>query len=117
MPKKEKTNRESFKTGSIEMILLYLLSENDYYGYQLSQTVKKRSDGILAVPEGSMYPTLYRLAEKGYLSYERKQVGKRLKRVYYHLEPSGSEYLAGLVNSYKMVEKGIRLIMDGEKEE
>ena len=65
MPKRE---GESFKTGSIEMLLLYLLTEDDYYGYQLSQMVKKRSNGILQVPEGSMYPTLYRLAEKGYVT-------------------------------------------------
>ena len=108
MPKRE---GESFKTGSIEMLLLYLLTEDDYYGYQLSQMVKKRSNGILQVPEGSMYPTLYRLAEKGYVTYERKQAGKRLKRVYYHLEPFGREYLAGLLHSYRMVEKGITLIM------
>lgn len=108
MPKRE---GESFKTGSIEMLLLYLLTEDDYYGYQLSQMVKKRSNGILQVPEGSMYPTLYRLAEKGYVTYERKQAGKRLKRVYYHLEPFGREYLAGLLHSYRMVEKGITMIM------
>ncbi|MCI8307637.1 MAG: helix-turn-helix transcriptional regulator [Lachnospiraceae bacterium] len=99
------------------MLLLYLLSEEDYYGYQLSQLVKKRSNGILTVPEGSMYPTLYRLAEKGYLSYERRQVGKRLKRVYYHLEPAGKDYLKDLLENYKMVKEGVNLIMTSNKKE
>lgn len=110
------TQRDSLKIVSLEMLLLYLLQEGDYYGYQLSQLIKERSESIIVIPEGSMYPTLYRLADKGYLTYEKKQVGKRLKRVYYHLETSGKEYLAELIENYRMFEKGINLIFDEKKD-
>lgn len=88
-----KTNLEtSFKKGSIEMLLLKLLNEQDMYGYQLSQELKKRSDGKYTILEGSMYPILYRLADSNYISYYEKKVGKRQTRIYYHLENSGRDY-------------------------
>jgi len=88
-------NRDNFKKGSFEMLLLFLLQEGDLYGYQLSQLIKQRSENIIIVPEGSMYPTLYRLLEKGCITDYKKLVGKRLTRVYYHLEPEGIKYLHG----------------------
>ena len=106
------TSRDNFKKGSVEMLLLHLLQEDDLYGYQLSQLVKQRSNGILTIPEGSMYPTLYRLLEKGYISDCKKQVGKRLTRVYYHLEPEGKTYYSKLLNDYYTVNEGIQLLLN-----
>lgn len=109
-------NRDNFKKGSVEMLLLHLLLEGDLYGYQLSQMVTQRSDGLLVIPEGSMYPTLYRLLENGYVTDYKKQVGKRLTRVYYHLEPKGKEYLSNLLNDYFTVNKGIQLLLNYKDE-
>jgi len=105
-------SRDNFKKGSVEMLLLYLLQEDNFYGYQLSQLINQRSNGILTIPEGSMYPTLYRLLDKGYITDYQKQVGKRLKRVYYHLEPEGFDYLKELLNDYYKVNEGIQLLFD-----
>ena len=104
--------RDNFKKGYMELLILHLLLENDFYGYQLSQLVKERSNGILIVPEGTMYPTLYRLTEKGYISDYKKQVGKRLIRVYYHLEPEGKAYLADLLDDYYRVNEAIQLLLN-----
>lgn len=106
------SSRDNFKKGSVEMLLLYLLQEDDLYGYQLSQLIQQRSDGILTIPEGSMYPTLYRLLDKGCISDYKKQVGKRLVRVYYHLEPDGRKYLQDLLDDYYKINKGIQLLLD-----
>lgn len=103
--------QDTFKKGSVEMLLLYLLQEGDLYGYQISQYIKERSEGILVVPEGSLYPALYRMLDKGYISDEKRQVGKRLTRVYYHLEPAGKVYLDTLLESYMRTDKGIRLVL------
>lgn len=92
---------DNFKKGTVEMMLLRLLSEGDMYGYQLSQTIASRSGGVIQVPEGSMYPTLYRMIENGYVSDRRELVGKRLTRVYYHLEPAGQERLTELLPAYQ----------------
>lgn len=90
----------SMKKATIEMLLLKLLSEEDMYGYQLTQTVKKRSSGTYTILEGSMYPILYRLTEQGFISSYDKKVGTRQVRVYYHLEPCGKEYLNHLISDY-----------------
>lgn len=105
-------SRDNFKKGSVEMLLLHLLQEDDLYGYQLSQLIHQRSDGILTIPEGSMYPTLYRLLDKGCITDYKKQVGKRLTRVYYHLEPEGLDYFQALLNDYYKVNKGIQLLLN-----
>ena len=105
-------SRDNFKKGSVEMLLLHLLQEGDLYGYQLSQLIKERSNGILAIPEGSMYPTLYKLVDKGHVTDYKKQVGKRLVRVYYHLEPEGLDHLQSLLQDYCEINQGIHAILD-----
>lgn len=91
----------NYKKATIEMMLLKLLSEQDMYGYQLSQELKKRSNQNYTVLEGSMYPILYRLTDEHYISFYEKKVGVRQTRIYYHLEDSGLSYYHKLVESYQ----------------
>ena len=108
-------NKSNFKKGSVEMLLLHLLkTEGDCYGYQLSQLINQRSNGVLVIPEGSMYPTLYKLIDNNYITAYKKVVGKRMTRVYYHLEESGKERLNELVEDYKEVADAIQKIMSFE---
>ena len=60
MEKKKLNLETTLKKATIEMLLLNLLKEQDMYGYQLSQELKKRSSGLYTILEGSMYPILYR---------------------------------------------------------
>ena len=89
---------EGIKRGTVELLILTLLKDQDMYGYQLSQELANRSNGLYTLQESSMYPTLYRLVEKGMITDRREQVGKRKIRVYYHLEETGREYLTSLRN-------------------
>ena len=70
----------------MEMVLLKILSQGDCYGYQIVQTLEQMSDGYIKVAEGTMYPILYRLLDEGYISDEKRLVGKRQTRIYYHIE-------------------------------
>lgn len=105
-------NKNSFKKGSIEMLVLALLKVQDCYGYQITQLVKEQSDELISITEGSLYPTLYKLLEKKYISDYKKVVGKRLTRIYYHLEPEGDAYFEELLADYLAVQKGIQKILD-----
>ncbi len=58
--------KDNFKKGSVEMLLLSLLAEQDLYGYQMTQLITERGGGYIKVPEGSMYPTLYKLEDRKY---------------------------------------------------
>lgn len=88
-----KTIMNNLKRATIEMVLLSLLCEEDMYGYQIAQQLKKRSNNEYAVLEGSMYPILYRLNEKGCVTFESRQITEKLTRVYYHITDEGKQYL------------------------
>lgn len=104
---------DSLKRGknNIEMIVLSILCDGDFYGYQLSQLVSEYSKKMISIPEGSLYPALYRLQEEGYVSAAKKLVGKRLERIYYHIEPSGKEYLQTLINDYDYINQAIHNVL------
>lgn len=104
--------QNNFKKGATALIILTFLQEGDLYGYQISQMMKERSDGAFSVPEGSLYPALYKLIEQGYISDEKRQVGKRLVRVYYHLEDAGRKHLQQLLSDYLIVRTGIEKILE-----
>lgn len=105
--------QNNFKKGTVEMLLLHILKEKgDCYGYQLSQLIKTTSDGYLIIPEGSMYPALYKLIDKGFISDYKKQVGKRLIRVYYHIENPGEERLAELLSEYYRTNESIEKVLN-----
>ena len=104
--------RDNFKKGSVEMILLTLLREEDMYGYQMSQLIAHRTENYITIPEGSMYPTLYRLVENGYITSRREIVGRRLSRIYYHLEPKGVERLELLWKEFHGFHDAVVSILD-----
>lgn len=106
--------RENFKRGSIEMLILYLLTQEDMYGYQLAQEINSRSDGQFDITEGSMYPTLYRLIEKNAISDYKKLSGKRRTRVYYHIEKEGVELLEKIKEDYHAINAGVEKILSGK---
>ncbi len=95
------------------MVLLALLRQSDMYGYQLTQEMEQQSDGALSMQEGALYPVLYKLQDAGYISAEKVLVGKRMTRVYYHLEPKGQIYLDQLAAEYKAVSSAVLRIVEG----
>lgn len=99
-----------------EMLILSILSTEDCYGYQLSLLIKDYSQGKISLPEGSLYPALYKLVDNGLISDEKRQVGKRLTRVYYHMEPEGKDYLNQLIEEYNSLHSGIQSILNKTKE-
>ena len=106
--------RINFKKGSMEeMLLLHELhSGGDCYGYQLSQLIKEISGGELNFPVGSLYPALYKLIDNKYITDYKKQAGKRLVRVYYHIEPSGEERLEVLKAEYYATHRSVQLVLE-----
>lgn len=103
---------ENVKRGSVELLLLTLLQNEDMYGYQLAQELEIRSGGRYSLQESSMYPILYRMMDKGLISDKQVLVGKRRTRVYYHLEDKGREYLAQIRMEYLTLCKGILQILE-----
>lgn len=107
-------NTNGFQRGIMSLVVLALLDQGDMYGYQLVQETQRRSGGSIITQEGSLYPVLYKLVAQGYISDRKIQVGKRMTRIYYHLEPAGEERLAELVREYREVSSGVFKILEGD---
>ncbi|MBQ6473725.1 MAG: PadR family transcriptional regulator [Victivallales bacterium] len=76
--------------GSVEVVILRLLSEHDMYGYEMIKTVNERSNGYFQWREGSLYPCLHKLESDALVkSYSRESNGKT--RRYYTLTSLGRE--------------------------
>ena len=105
----------NFQRGVASLVLLALLRQSDMYGYQLVQEMERQSLGALCMQEGALYPVLYKLQDAGFISAEKVLVGKRMTRVYYHLEPEGEAYLARCIKEYKAVVNGVLRIAEGEE--
>lgn len=106
-------SQNNFQRGVMSLVILALLKREDMYGYQLVQETEKSSGGRLMTQEGSLYPVLYKLLDQGLISDRKVQVGKRMMRVYYHLEPAGEERLKELIQEYEEITKGVLQIIRG----
>jgi DNA-binding PadR family transcriptional regulator len=99
---------KSLISGSTSMLLLSLLSEKDMYGYEMIETLNKRSNHVFDLKAGTLYPLLHSLEEKEYLmSYEDNDNIK--PRKYYHITEKGRKYLKKLStewNEYASVVSG-----------
>lgn len=108
--------QSSFQRGVMSLLILALLEKEDMYGYQIVQTISQSSSGKIITQEGSLYPVLYKLQEQKLISDKKVLVGKRMTRVYYHLEDAGKAHLQTLIREYKMVTQGVFQIIQGGNE-
>ncbi len=110
------SGQASFRRGVMTLVILALLRREDMYGYQLVQETSKSSGGKLSTQEGSLYPVLYRLLDQGLISDRKVPVGKRMTRIYYHLEPAGEARLQELIQEYKETTQGVFQIIEKERD-
>ena len=108
---------EKYKKGFLELFFLKILSEGDFYGYELSEIINKTSNNLISVSTGNMYPVLYKLEEKGYISSYEKIVGKRMRRVYYTLTDEGRNEFSKMMDDYNKFQEAVNAIMTYKKEE
>ena len=82
------------KKGSIQLCLLALLSGEPKYGFQLIKELRELSDGFYDVKEGTLYPALRRLEERGFVSSKWVEREEGVPRKYYTLTDRGRRALA-----------------------
>src|ERR1035437_7152215 len=68
--------------GHLDLVLLGVLAANAGHGYAIISALKERSDGVLDLHEGSVYPALHRLEDLGLIAGEWKPAGGRRRREY-----------------------------------
>lgn len=82
--------RELLK-GSLDVMLLALLEREPLYGYQIVKQVRARSNDVLQLREGTLYPALHRLERTGLVESYWQQRQDGAARRYYRLTVAGSE--------------------------
>lgn len=108
-------SQNSFRRGVMSLVILALLEKEDMYGYQLVQETSSRSGGRIITQEGSLYPVLYKLLDQGLISDRKVQVGKRMTRIYYHLEATGEQRLQELMQEFQQITLGINMLTGGNE--
>ena len=93
-------------SGSMTMLLLRLLAEKDMYGYEMIDTLRKKSCNVFELKAGTLYPLLHGLEEKQFLnSYEQEVLGK--VRKYYQITPEGRKHLEQKKEEWKEYSKAV----------
>ena len=82
------------KRGSAELLILALVEQRPRHGYEISQLIEQRSDGTISFHTASLYPTLYRLEERGLIEGRWVEKAGQRRRRYYRLTPAGRKMLA-----------------------
>ncbi len=96
-----KTFDREMKRGTLEMILLKLLSERPMYGYELVSTLEQRGGEQFQLKEGTLYPVLYRLENAGLIEPKWETLERGVPRKYYRLTAAGTEQLKGLLEDWR----------------
>jgi transcriptional regulator len=82
------------KRGSAELLILALLEERQRHGYEIGQVIASRSEGEINFHVTSLYPTLYRLEDRGLIEGRWVEREGQRRRRYYKLTRSGRATLA-----------------------
>ena len=102
----------NFMNGVPELLILRLLLEREMYGYEMVQAIRSRSQAVIELGEGVVYPVLHGLEQDGALKSRRKTVNGR-SRIYYSLTPAGGQRSAALSSTWSNLAGAIHKMLAG----
>lgn len=98
--------------GTLELLVLKTLSRaGTLHGYGLAQQIQRRSDELLRVEEGSLYPALHRMQQSGWITSEWALTDTGRKARYYRLTASGRKRLQEAEAEFEVLVKGVRALL------
>ena len=107
------TDRE-LRKGSAETLILALLEERDRHGYEIAKLIGQRSGGAITFHTASLYPTLYRLEDKGLIEGRWVERPGQRRRRYYKLTKEGRKVLASQRTTWQSFVAAINRITEAE---
>ena len=106
-----RSNRQDLFPGALEMMVLQTLKLGPLHGYALAQAIKRASDDLVHVDEGSLYPALQRMLKAGWLS-AAWSVSERNRQVrVYRLTALGRKQLEHKVNAFERLLAGVLKVL------
>lgn len=111
---KKPEHRDLFP-GALEMMVLRTLKRQPLHGYALVQHIKRTSNDLLQIEEGSLYPALQRLLKDGLVKAEWATSSTNRRVRVYKLTPAGAKHLEREVSRFETMLEGItRVLAPGE---
>jgi PadR family transcriptional regulator, regulatory protein PadR len=78
-----------FRQGAIELLILKTLSWGPQHGFSIASWIQQTTDEVLRLEEGSLYPTLHRLEDKGWVTARWGTSANNRRAKFYELTPAG----------------------------
>jgi transcriptional regulator len=97
--------------GALEMMILQTLRSHPLHGYALAQLIKRTSDDLLQIEEGSLYPALQRMLKAGWVAAEWGLSPRNRRVRIYKITAAGRKQLQREVSSFERMLKGISRVM------
>ena len=103
--------RSDLPVGTLDMLILRTLTLESLHGYAIAQHIERVSDGVLRVEQGSLYPALERLLNKGWVKSRWAQSPTGRQARYYTITAAGRKQLNQRADEYDRVAAAIARIM------
>ena len=105
------SSRRDLLPGTLDLLILKTLLAQPMHGYGIAQHLQRLSDDVIRVEEGSLYPALQRMRQKGWIKAEWGQTPNNQRARYYTVTRSGRRHLGQQETSFLELLAAIGRIM------
>src|ERR1700728_4158939 len=117
MSTKEQRERIDLLQGTLDLLILRTLILGPTHGHAIAKAIEFKSDDVLQVEQGSLYPALHRLIKRGWISAEEGTSENNRRAKFYRLTAKGRRQLAVETNKWdKLAEAIARILRPLEQE-
>ena len=103
--------RQSLLPGTLDMLILKTLTAGPQHGYGVAMNIKEWSRDVLQIDEGSLYPALQRLRQRGWVAAEWRQTPNNQRARYYTITKAGRRHLAAERAEFDQVVAAIQHVL------
>ncbi len=97
--------------GTLDLLILKAVAVEPVHGYAIAQRLEQVSRGVVQVPEGSLYPALHRLENRGFLAADWKKTETGREAKFYKLTAKGRKQLETEAASWERLTEAVGLIL------
>ena len=97
--------------GTLDMLVLKTLTRAPQHGYGIALAIKRVSNDVLTVEEGSLYPALQRLLLQGWVKGEWKKTETNRRARFYTLTPAGRKQLGSELSQFQLMITAISRVL------
>jgi PadR family transcriptional regulator, regulatory protein PadR len=98
--------------GTLDLLILKVVALGAVHGYAIAQRLQQVSRDVVQVPQGSLYPALHRLENRGLLAADWKQTGSGREAKFYRLTRKGRATLDTEAATWRRLTEAVRLILE-----